>query len=37
VQDNESVKVTAPHDDPVTHGDLRSLGRFGYQHAQNRG
>lgn len=36
VQDNEIVKVTSPHDDPVTHGDLR-IGRFGYQHAQNRG
>jgi predicted molibdopterin-dependent oxidoreductase YjgC len=37
VQDNEIVKVTSPHDHPVTRGDLRSKGRFGYQHVQNRG
>lgn len=37
VQDNETVKVTSPHDDPVTHGTLRIKGRFGYQHVQNRG
>jgi predicted molibdopterin-dependent oxidoreductase YjgC len=37
VQDNEIARVTPPHDDPVTHGALRSKGRFGRQHAQNRG
>lgn len=37
VQDNDIVKVTSPHDNPVTHGNLRIKGRFGYQHVQNRG
>jgi predicted molibdopterin-dependent oxidoreductase YjgC len=37
VQDNEIVKVTSPHDDPVTDGNLRIKGRFGHQHVQNRG
>ncbi|WP_319673138.1 NAD(P)H-dependent oxidoreductase subunit E [Streptomyces sp. ME18-1-4] len=37
VQDNEIVKVTSPHDNPVTHGKLCIKGRFGYQHIQNRG
>ncbi|MFD4568400.1 2Fe-2S iron-sulfur cluster-binding protein [Streptomyces sp. NPDC058467] len=37
VQDNEIVKVTSPHDSPVTHGNLCIKGRFGYQHVQNRG
>ncbi|WP_328352828.1 2Fe-2S iron-sulfur cluster-binding protein [Streptomyces sp. NBC_00445] len=37
VQDNEIVKVTSPHDNPVTHGNLCIKGRFGYQHVQNRG
>ena len=32
-----SVKVTSPHDNPVTHGNLCIKGRFGYQHVQNRG
>ena len=36
VQDNEVVRVTSPHDDPVTHGNLCIKGRFGYQHVQNR-
>jgi predicted molibdopterin-dependent oxidoreductase YjgC len=36
VQDNEIVKVTSPHDNPVAHGDLRIKGRFGCQHVQNR-
>jgi IS605 OrfB family transposase len=36
VQDNEIVKVTSPHDNPVTHGNLCITGRFGYQHVQNR-
>lgn len=36
VQDNEIVKVTSPHDNPVTHGNLRIKGRIGYQHVQNR-
>ncbi|ORT54883.1 Fe-S-binding domain-containing protein [Streptomyces sp. CB03238] len=35
VQDNEIVKVTSPHDSPVTHGNLCIKGRFGYQHVQN--
>jgi predicted molibdopterin-dependent oxidoreductase YjgC len=29
VQDNEIVKVTSPHDNPVTHGNLCIKGRFG--------
>ncbi|MGW0209491.1 NAD(P)H-dependent oxidoreductase subunit E [Streptomyces sp. NPDC003233] len=37
VQDNEIVKVTSPHDNPVTHGNLCIKGRFGCQHVQNRG
>jgi predicted molibdopterin-dependent oxidoreductase YjgC len=37
VQDNEIVKVTSRHDNPVTHGILCIKGRFGYQHVQNRG
>ncbi len=37
VQENETVKVTSPHDNPVTHGNLSIKGRFGYQHVQNRG
>jgi predicted molibdopterin-dependent oxidoreductase YjgC len=36
VQDNEIVKVTSPHDSPVTHGNLCIKGRFGWQHVQNR-
>ncbi|CAL9635080.1 hypothetical protein SUDANB15_06164 [Streptomyces sp. enrichment culture] len=36
VQDNEIVKVTSPHDNPVTHGNLCVKGRFGSQHVQNR-
>ncbi len=40
VQDNEIAKVTSPHDDPVTHGNLCikgrfGKGRFGCQHVQN--
>ncbi|GAA1438128.1 2Fe-2S iron-sulfur cluster-binding protein [Nocardiopsis tropica] len=37
VQDNEIVKVTSPHDNPVTHGNLCIKGRFGFQHVQRRG
>ncbi|AKZ59304.1 hypothetical protein SAM23877_6259 [Streptomyces ambofaciens ATCC 23877] len=36
VQDNEIVKVTSPHGDPVTHGNLCVKGRFGHQHVRNR-
>ncbi|AZP21430.1 hypothetical protein EJC51_38335 [Streptomyces aquilus] len=36
VQDNEIVKVTSPHDGPVTRGPLRIKGRFGHQYIQNR-
>ncbi|MFE7389716.1 molybdopterin-dependent oxidoreductase [Streptomyces sp. NPDC057582] len=36
VQDNEIVKVTSPHDNPVAHGNLCIKGRFGFQHVQNR-
>ncbi|CAM5612948.1 Periplasmic nitrate reductase [Streptomyces xanthochromogenes] len=36
VQDNEIVKVTSPHDDPVTHGTLCITGRFGLRHVQTR-
>ena len=36
VQDNEVVKVTAPHEQTVTQSSLCSKGRFGYQHVQNR-
>ncbi|GAA3807631.1 2Fe-2S iron-sulfur cluster-binding protein [Sphaerisporangium flaviroseum] len=35
VQENQIVKVTSPHDNPVTHGNLCIKGRFGYQHVQN--
>ncbi|MEV5409384.1 2Fe-2S iron-sulfur cluster-binding protein [Thermopolyspora sp. NPDC052614] len=35
VQDNRIVKVTSPHDNPVTHGNLCIKGRFGFQHVQN--
>lgn len=35
VQDNKIVKVTSPHDNPVTHGNLCIKGRFGFQHVQN--
>lgn len=37
VQDNDIVKVTSPHDNPITHGNLCIKGRFGFQHVQNRG
>jgi len=36
LQDNEIVEVTSPHDDPVAHDNLRSKGRFGCHHVQNR-
>ncbi|MFC4563070.1 2Fe-2S iron-sulfur cluster-binding protein [Nocardiopsis mangrovi] len=36
VQDNEIVKVSSPHDNPVTHGNLCIKGRFGFQHVQQR-
>jgi len=36
VQDNEIVKVTSPHDHPITHGNLCIKGRFGFQHVQAR-
>jgi predicted molibdopterin-dependent oxidoreductase YjgC len=36
VQDNEIVKVTSPHDQFVTRGNLCIKGRFGFQHVQNR-
>jgi len=36
VQANDIVKVTSPHDNPVTHGNLCIKGRFGFQHVQNR-
>ncbi|GHF44641.1 hypothetical protein GCM10018783_12140 [Streptomyces griseosporeus] len=36
VQDNEIVKVTSPHDDPVTHGNLCSKGGFSCRHVRNR-
>lgn len=36
VKDDEIVKVTSPHDNPVTHGNLCIKGRFGFQHVQNR-
>lgn len=36
VQDNEIVKVTSPHDNPVTHGNLCVKGRFGFTHVQQR-
>jgi predicted molibdopterin-dependent oxidoreductase YjgC len=34
VQDNRIVKVTSPHDQPVTHGNLCIKGRFGWAHVQ---
>ena len=37
VQDNRIVKVSSPHDNPVTHGNLCIKGRFGFQHVQRRG
>ncbi|MFD6950938.1 NADH dehydrogenase [Nocardiopsis sp. TSRI0078] len=37
VQENQIVKVTSPHDNPVTHGNLCIKGRFGFQHVQRRG
>lgn len=37
VQENEIVKVSSPHDNPVTHGNLCIKGRFGFQHVQRRG
>ena len=36
VQDNAIVKVTSPHDQPVTHGNLCIKGRFGWAHVQHR-
>jgi predicted molibdopterin-dependent oxidoreductase YjgC len=36
VQDNEIVKVTSPHDNPVTHGNLCVKGRFGFGHVHSR-
>ena len=36
VQDNQIVKVTSPHDHPVSHGNLCIKGRFGFQHVQSR-
>ena len=36
VQDNRIVRVTSPHDQFVTHGNLCIKGRFGYQHVQSR-
>jgi predicted molibdopterin-dependent oxidoreductase YjgC len=36
VQDNEIVRVTSPHDQFVTRGNLCIKGRFGYRHVQNR-
>jgi predicted molibdopterin-dependent oxidoreductase YjgC len=35
VQDNEIVRVTSPHDQFVTRGNLCIKGRFGYRHVQN--
>jgi predicted molibdopterin-dependent oxidoreductase YjgC len=32
VQDQRIVKVTSPHDSPITHGNLCIKGRFGYGH-----
>lgn len=37
VQDNTIVRVDSPLDSPITSGNLCIKGRFGYQHAQNRG
>jgi predicted molibdopterin-dependent oxidoreductase YjgC len=36
VQDNRIVRVTSPHDQFVTRGNLCIKGRFGYQHVQVR-
>jgi predicted molibdopterin-dependent oxidoreductase YjgC len=36
VQDNNIVKVTAPHDHQVNHGNLCIKGRFGFTHVQSR-
>ncbi|WP_420000158.1 2Fe-2S iron-sulfur cluster-binding protein [Streptomyces boninensis] len=36
VQDNEIVKVSSPHDNPITRGNLCIKGRFGYQHVQTK-
>ena len=36
VQENEIVRVTSPHDQFVTRGNLCIKGRFGFQHVQNR-
>jgi predicted molibdopterin-dependent oxidoreductase YjgC len=36
VQDNRIVRVTSPHDQSVTRGNLCIKGRFGYQHVQAR-
>ena len=35
VQDNRIVKVTSPHDQFVTRGNLCIKGRFGFEHVQN--
>jgi predicted molibdopterin-dependent oxidoreductase YjgC len=35
VQDNSIVKVTSPHDQPVTHGNLCIKGRFGWAHVES--
>jgi predicted molibdopterin-dependent oxidoreductase YjgC len=35
VQDNRIVKVTSPHDAPITSGNLCVKGRFGFEHVQN--
>ncbi|MFJ4834542.1 hypothetical protein ACIP79_32230 [Streptomyces sp. NPDC088747] len=37
VQDNGRVKVSSPYDRPARPRDLHRKGRFGHQHAQNRG
>ena len=37
VQDNQIVKVTSPHDHPITHGNLCIKGRFGFTHVQDDG
>ncbi|MFV0259864.1 MAG: 2Fe-2S iron-sulfur cluster-binding protein [Acidimicrobiales bacterium] len=37
VQDGTIVTVSSPPDSPITHGNLCIKGRFGFQHAQNRG
>jgi predicted molibdopterin-dependent oxidoreductase YjgC len=36
VQDNQIVRVTSPHDQFVTRGNLCIKGRFGFRHVQNR-